>query len=81
MKKYLSTILIAAMILGVGGVVLVPETVNAAEGIIERIAISGINNAIAGFGNFFLGLTSTFVALTGSLLSVSINLTTHIKDI
>lgn len=52
-----------------------------AQNIIERVALSGINNVLAGFGSFFLGLSSYLVTISGTFLSVSINITTHLKDI
>lgn len=76
------------MILAVGGMLVVPQVAEA-QGVVTTAAVSlvsgattsFVNDIIANVGNFFLWLTSWFVALMGVFLSVSINLTIHIKDI
>ena len=79
-KSKLLKILSFTIPLLVAGVALMPGVAEA-EGIIERVALSGINNVLAGFGSFFLGLSSYLVTISGTFLSVSINITTHLKDI
>jgi hypothetical protein len=78
MKRKLLTINFLALLALVA--VLMPQSAFA-EGIIEGFAQSGINSVIAYFANFLLSTASWFVTVTGVFLSISINLTMHIKDI
>ncbi len=88
MKKYLPTLLILVTILSVGGMVFAPHTAMAQNplsngitafftGVTEDVA----STIIAGLSNFVLMLTAKFVYLTGIFLSLSINITLHIKEI
>jgi|GEM_PF-3371409 len=80
MKKHLSKILTTTLILSVGGGLFLPHFADAAN-IIEGVGISVINYSIAAIANFFLMATSWLLAISGTFLSVSINITTHIKEI
>ena len=84
MKKHLLKILFAAAILLItGGVVLLPHTTLAASGtsLIEGFAVSGVNGIIAWIANIILGFTAWFLTICGVFLSISMNITVHIKDI
>ena len=81
MKKYLPTILTFALIL-VGGVfIFAPHVAFAEESYVQQISTSVINSFIANVGYQILSFASVLVAAAGTFLSVSMNLTLHIKDI
>ncbi len=79
MKKYLSTIITASAILIVGGVILLPQIAQAQ--LIDFIAPSVFNNVVSWLGNRLLTLTSWAVTIGGLFLSISMNITLHIKEL
>ncbi len=81
MKKYLSTILKVITILLVGGVVFFPHETNAALFTLDFIGKPAIDSALSNISYNLLTITSVLVTAAGQFLSISINLTLHIKEI
>ncbi len=83
MKKYLITnkYFILTILIALTGAISIPLGVHAEETIISRFALSGINNLVAGLANIALTASAAFVSMTGTFLSISMNITTHTKDI
>src|SRR4051812_16826455 len=79
MKKHYLKILALTILLG--GVLLIPHAAFADNTVISEIGQSAINGAISYIANFLLSFVSWFVTVTGIFLSISINLTMHIKNI
>ena len=81
MKKHLSTILTSATILILGVLIFAPQVVVAQAAVVDYFTTGAINGGIAIVANFFLGATAWLLSISGLFLSVSVNMTTHIKDI
>lgn len=85
MKKYLSTILAIASILLIAGIFFIPQIVMAqasiASSVISLIAPNAFNNIVTSIGNTLLTFTSWTVTIGGLFLSISMNLTLHIKEL
>lgn len=81
-KRRLTTILSITMLLVLAGMVLLPHPTFAAEsGVITTIAKGAVNTLLANIGNVILTFTAMLLTIAGTFLSVSINITTHLKDI
>ncbi len=84
MKKYLPKILSVALILIAGVVILLPQTAHAnlTDTIISYVVPqSSINSVLRSVANLILMFVSGLVTISGTFLSMSMNITTHIKDI
>ncbi|MDP3962458.1 MAG: hypothetical protein Q8Q03_01150 [bacterium] len=82
MKKYLSIILIVTVVLAIGGFALTPQIAEASCVNLTGFDINDcIVSGLAALANYGLTIASWFVAMAGLFLSVSINLTLHIKEL
>ncbi len=82
MKKNSSIIITLGSILLLGGIVLMPYTANAVvSGLIDVIAPSVFNTGVGWLGNIVLQFTSWAVTIGGLFLSISMNITLHIKEL
>lgn len=86
MKKNLLKIVLITLILAIGAFSILPQIASAQTTglfgpIIENIALSGIKSVAANISYIILTITSSLVYVAGTFLSLSMNISLHIKDL